>query len=73
MSWATPPLTELTSEGEQMLIPGVAPVSLRQRLEFHWTAPLAPKVGQKSLDFGLFDLDARRQLDLFQPAPMGRK
>ena len=59
------PLTEPTPEGEQMLIPGVAPVSLRQRLELRWTAPLVPKAAQQPLDFGLFDLDARRQLDLF--------
>lgn len=59
------PLIEPTPEGEQMLIPGVAPVSLRQRLEHRWTAPLKPRVPQKPLDVRLFDLDARRQLDLF--------
>lgn len=59
------PLAEPTPEGEQMLIPGVAPVTLRQRLETQMAAPLRPKVAQKPLDFGLFDLDARRQLDLF--------
>lgn len=65
MTGTPPPLTEPTPEGEQMLIPGVAPVSLHQRLEAHMAAPLRPKVAQQPLDFGLFDLDARRQLDLF--------
>jgi hypothetical protein len=59
------PLTETTPEGEQMLVPGVAPVSLRQRLEARMATPLRPKVAQKPLDIGLFDEDARRQLSLF--------
>jgi len=59
------PLSEPTAEGEQMLVPGVAPVSLRQRLEARMTAPLRPKVAQQPLDIGLFDDDARRQLSLF--------
>lgn len=51
--------------GEQMLIPGVRPVSLRERLEFQAGAPLAAKKQQKPLNIGLFDEDARNQLNLF--------
>jgi hypothetical protein len=59
------PVFEPTPIGEQRLIPGVAPVSLRQRLEHRAAQPLAPTKLQKPLDIGLFDLAARNQLDLF--------
>ena len=57
--------TEMTDVGEQVLIPGVAPVSLRQRLELLMTGPLRPSKPQRPLNIGMFDEDARNQLDLF--------
>jgi hypothetical protein len=51
--------------GEQTLIPGVRPVSLRERLMLQASAPLTPKKFQKPLNIGLFDEDARNQLNLF--------
>ena len=57
--------TEPTPEGEQTLVPGIRPISLRQRLEARMAAPLAPTKPQKPLNIGLFDEDARNQLDLF--------
>ena len=57
--------TETTEQGEQVLVPGVAPVTLRQRLERLLGAPLRPSKPQKPLNIGLFDEDARNQLDLF--------
>lgn len=57
--------SELTPDGEQALIPGVRPVTLRERLEARMAAPLIPRKPQKPLDIGLFDLAARNQLDLF--------
>jgi hypothetical protein len=60
-----PVLTEITDQGEQVLVPGVAPVGLRERLERLLAAPLRPLKPQKPLDIGLFDQDARKQLDLF--------
>ena len=57
--------TEPTPEGEQILIPGVRPVSLRERLAVLIAAPLAPRKPQKPLNIGLFDEDARKQLSLF--------
>ena len=51
--------------GEQTLIPGVRPVSLRERLTLQASAPLIPKKSQKPLNIGLFDEDARNQLNLF--------
>jgi hypothetical protein len=60
-----PILTETTEQGEQVLVPGVAPVTLRARLERLLGAPLRPARPQKPLNIGLFDEDARNQLDLF--------
>lgn len=59
------PVTEPTPEGEQILIPGVRPVSLRERLALRMAAPLEARKPQKPLNIGLFDEDARNQLDLF--------
>ena len=57
--------SEWSATGEQTLLPGVGPISLRQRLEFKACAPLAPKSRQKPLNIGLSDEDARNQLNLF--------
>jgi len=64
-----PPLaTEATPEGQQTLVPGVRPLTLRDRLEARMAAPMAPRrnpdARQKPLDIGLFDEAARNQLDL---------
>ena len=60
--------TEATPEGEQTLVPGVRPVTLRDRLEARMEAPMTPRrnpdARQRPLDIGLFDEAARRQLDL---------
>jgi hypothetical protein len=58
-------LSEPTPEGEQTLVPGIAPITIRERLERLTQAPLGPRKLQKPLDIGLFDLAARDQLDLF--------
>ena len=60
-----PVLTETTDQGEQVLVPGVAPVTMRERLERLLAAPLRPTKPQKPLNIGLFDENARNQLDLF--------
>jgi hypothetical protein len=57
--------TERTDQGEQVLVPSVAPISQRQRLECLMAAPLRPMKAQKPLNIGLFDEDARNQLALF--------
>lgn len=58
---------ETTDAGEQTLVPGVSPISLRDRLAMRAAAPLEPKKPQRPPDIGLFDLAARNQLDLFGP------
>ncbi len=60
-----PLATEPTPEGEQTLIPGVRPVSVRERLALRMAAPLGPRKPQKPPNIGLFDDDARNQFDLF--------
>jgi len=65
MTAPVPLQSEPTPEGEQTLIPGVRPVTQRERIEARMAAPLIPHKPQKPLDIGLFDMAARNQLDLF--------
>ena len=58
-------LSEPTPIGEQRLVPGVVPITMRDRLQARMAAPLLPTRPQKPLDLGLFDMAARDQLDLF--------
>jgi len=51
--------------GLQCLVPGAAPITPAQRLAARAAAPLAPGKPQRPCDLGLFDLNARNQLDLF--------
>ena len=57
--------SEPTELGEQELVPGIAPITLRQRLSALFAAPLAFSKPQRPMNIGLFDEDARNQLDLF--------
>lgn len=57
--------SESTRDGEQTLIPGVRPITMRDRIEARMAAPLIPRKPQKPLDIGLFDMAARNQLSLF--------
>lgn len=60
-----PAAIETTEQGEQTLVPGVAPITLRQRLAALFAAPLTSRKPQRPMNIGLFDEDARNQLDLF--------
>jgi hypothetical protein len=57
---------EPTAIGLQTLVPGVAPIGAAQRLAERAAAPLEAKWPQRPCDLGLFDMNARNQLDLFQ-------
>ncbi|KAA3448453.1 hypothetical protein C7I87_21715 [Mesorhizobium sp. SARCC-RB16n] len=70
--------TEPTPEGEQTLVPGVRPTSLRppkrasrrrvttrDRLAVLMDAPMRSRAAQKPRDIGLFDKASRNQLTLF--------
>jgi hypothetical protein len=60
-----PIASEPTEQGEQVLVPGVAPFTLRQRLAALFAANLTSAKPQRPMNIGLFDEDARNQLDLF--------
>ena len=56
--------SEPIESGEQTLVPGVRPVTTRDRLEWSMAQPNAGTRAQKPCDLGLFDVNARNQLDL---------
>jgi hypothetical protein len=60
---------EPTDIGLQTLIPELAPITSTDRLALRAAAPMRPKKLQRPCDFGLFDLAARDQLDLFTKSP----
>lgn len=59
--------SEPTIAGEQTLVPGVRPIGTRERLERMMEGPLSSIRAQKPLNIGLFDEDARNQLEMFGP------
>jgi hypothetical protein len=61
------PDAEMTPIGEQTLITGVKPITARDQLRLRIEAPLQPRCQQKPLNVGLWDEDARNQLELFTP------
>jgi len=63
---------EDTEAGLQSLIAGVAPIGQADRLRLRAAAPLEATKPQRPCDLGLFDLNARNQLDLFAKLPPGR-
>ena len=65
MSASLPLNVEATPIGNQTLVPGVAPITPRDRLAMRADAPLLPKKPQRAIDHGLFDLGARNQIELF--------
>ena len=65
MSAALPLDSEQTPIGEQMLVHGVAPITPAQRLSFRANAPLEPRKAQRPADHGLFDTNARNQIEMF--------
>lgn len=60
---------EPTAIGNQTLVPGVIPITPADRLAWRAAAPLEPKKPQRPADHGLFDMNARLQLSLFDPLP----
>ena len=67
MTPATPFESEMTPIGDQSLVPGVSPIRSLDRMALRAAAPLRSAKAQKSADHGLFDRNARDQLDLFAP------
>lgn len=65
MSAPLPLESEKTPIGEQTLVHGVAPITPRDRLAMRANAPLEPKKRQRPADHGLFDTNARNQIEMF--------
>lgn len=69
MSAAPPRREKLASEqtaiGEQTLVHGVAPITPRDRLAMRANAPMEPRKAQRPADHGLFDTNARNQIEMF--------
>ena len=62
---AMPFETEATAIGNQTLVPGVAPITPRDRLTIRANAPMEPRKAQRPADHGLFDTNARNQIEMF--------
>ena len=62
---ASPFDSEVTSIGSQTLVPGVAPIMPRDRLAIRANAPMEPRKPQRPADHGLFDFNARNQVEMF--------
>ena len=62
---AMPFETEATAIGNQTLVPGVVPITPRDRLAIRANAPMEPKRPQRPADHGLFDTNARNQIEMF--------
>ena len=56
---------EATAIGNQTLVPGVAPITPRDRLAIRANASMAPRKAQRPADHGLFDTNARNQIEMF--------
>ena len=56
---------EATPIGNQTLVPGVTPITPRDRLAIRANAPMEPKRPQRPADHGLFDTNARNQIEMF--------
>ena len=67
MTAAVPPRFEAepTAVGTQTLVTGVAPISQAERLAYRAAAPMHPKKPQRPADHGLFDTNARLQIEMF--------
>jgi hypothetical protein len=62
---AVPLQAEVTPIGNQTLVPGVAPITPRDRLSIRANAPMEPRKPQRAIDHGLFDFNARNQVEMF--------
>ena len=56
---------EMTPIGDQTLVPGVTPITPRDRLAIRANAPMEPRKAQRPADHGLFDMVSRTQIELF--------
>ena len=56
---------EKTPEGLQLVLRGVRPQTMKDKLDWLIVQPMQPRREQKPCNIGLFDEDRRNQLELF--------
>ena len=56
---------ERTPQGLQLMVDGVRPAGMKDRLDWLMAQPMRPRRLQKPCDEGLFDTESRKQLELF--------
>jgi hypothetical protein len=56
---------EQTPEGLQLMLAGVKPQSMKDKLDWLIAQPMQPRKQQKPCDIGLFDTESRKQLEMF--------
>ena len=56
---------ERTPEGLQLMLGGVKPPTMKDKLDLLVAQPMQPRKHQKPCDIGLFDAESRNQLELF--------
>lgn len=56
---------ERTREGLQLVIDGVRPQTMKDKLNYLTQQPMQPRKRQRPCDIGLFDTESRKQMDLF--------
>ncbi len=56
---------ERTPEGLQLMLNGVKPQTMKDKLNCLVAQPMQPRKQQKPCDIGLFDIESRNQLEMF--------
>jgi hypothetical protein len=56
---------EQTPAGLQLMLNGVKPQTMKDKLDWLIAQPLQPRKQQKPCDMGLFDTESRKQLEMF--------
>jgi hypothetical protein len=56
---------ERTTEGLQLMLGGVKPPSMKEKVDWLAAQLMQPRSRQKPCDIGLFDAESRKQLEMF--------
>jgi len=60
-----PIAVECTEQGLQLMLAGVRPQTMKDKVQWLIEQPMQPRKRQKPCDIGLFDTESRKQLELF--------
>jgi hypothetical protein len=56
---------EHTPQGLQLMLGGVRPQTMKDKVDWFLTQPMQPRKRQKPCDVDLFDTESRKQMELF--------